>query len=548
MKRMNLLFLVVILFFHVTQEAIAQHGPMANTITLNLTPDQWRSDLRYFASEVPKRHKNAFHTITREQFETAVKTLDSNIPKLKNEEVFVEFIRLIAMIGDGHTSINEQNFMAMGLYPVRFETDQEGLYIKFGASEYSEIIGGRVVKIGKMEVKDAWQRLLELSWGDNGNEQSKNGAAALLLTYPTVLHGLKISETNEKVSITVEKDGQEKTLEVKAVTDLANFFRSARIVNAFDESSNPIPLYLNNQNSNFWSEYLKDKKTLYVHINQTQNKPNETMADFAKKTFDFADTNPVDKFVLDLRDNQGGNNVLNKPLVLGLIKGKFNERGKLFVIIGRRTFSAAQLLVNDIEKYTNAIFVGEPTGSSPNLYGDPIVMTLPNSKMAFRVSTLWHQIDPNDRRVFTSPEIFATVSASDHRNNLDPMLQAVMEYVPGTVFRDIAATAANQELTEFIRKYREFKSNPKNKFVNTETDTNALGYRLIQAKRIKDAVEVFKLNAEFYPNSANVFDSLGEAYLLDGNRNEAIKNYEKALKIDPNYRSAAEALSRIKSM
>jgi len=530
------------------QHVFSQHGPDTNTINLNLTSEQWRSDLRYFADELPKRHKSAFHTMTREQFETAVKALDIAIPKLKNEEVFTAFLKLIAMVGDGHTSINEQNLTAMGVYPIRYETDQDGLYIKFGSAEYAEIIGGRVVKIGNTPIKDAWQRVRELSWGDNGNEQSRNGMAAFLLTSPTVLRGLKLTETSE-ISITVEINGHEKTMEIKAVTDLANFFRGTKIYNAYDKSSNPIPLYLKNQNSNFWSEYIKETRILYVHINQTQNKPNETMAEFAKKTFDFAEINAVDKFVLDLRDNTGGNNFLNKPLLLGLIKGKFNERGKLFVILGRRTFSAAQLLVNEVEKYTNAIFVGEPTGSSPNLYGDPVIVTLPNSKIPFRVSTLWHQIDPNDKRIFTAPEIFAPLTSADFSNNVDPVLRAIINFIPGSTFKDLVAEAVGgAEISGFIKKYREFKTAPKNQFINTETDTNTLGYRLIEAKRIKDALQVFKLNVEAYPNSANAYDSLAEACLLDGNRIEAINNYEKALKINPNFASSAEALRRLKAM
>ena len=74
-------------------------------INFNLTAEQWREDLRYFADELPKRHRNAFHSVSRAQFETAVKTLDANIPKLNNEEIFVGFIRIMAMLGDGHSSI-----------------------------------------------------------------------------------------------------------------------------------------------------------------------------------------------------------------------------------------------------------------------------------------------------------------------------------------------------------------------------------------------------------------------------------------------------------
>lgn len=540
---------IISLFFTLILSLVsfAQHGGNLPTINLSQTAEQWRTDLHYFAEELPKRHKNAFHFMTREHFENAVKQFDSDIPNLSKEQIYVRFIKLISMVGDGHTSIEERGLLSLGLYPVRYEILQDGLFIQSASSEYAEIVGGRVVKIADLPVEEVLQKVKEISWGDSLNEQSLKVEMSFLISCPKILKGLKITDSDEKVSVTIEKGGQQKTVEVKAVTDMMNFFRNAKRVFAYEKSSNPVPLYLKDPDNNYWFEYVKESKILYVQFNAVTNKSDESIAAFFKKVFDFAEQNPVEKFVLDVRGNTGGNNLLNKPVVIGLIKAKFNERGKLFVVLGRRTFSAAQNLVNEIEKYTNAIFVGEPTGSSPNLYGDPRIMTLPNSKIAFRVSSLWHQIDPDDRRIFTSPEIFTPLGSKDFQNNIDPAFQAIVNYVPGSTFKDLTAEASkNADISGFIKKYREFKQNPQNQFINTETDTNALGYRLVQAKRVKDAVEVFKLNVEAYPNSANVYDSLAESYLLDGNRTEAIKNYEKALQINPDFQSSQEALRRLK--
>ena len=547
MKNIILLFFLLILSVAMVNNSAAQHNFNPRQINFNLTPEQWQSDLRYFAEELPKRHKNAFHFMTREAFDSAVKSFHSDIPNLTNDRIFVRFMKLIAMVGDGHTSIEEQSLLGLGIYPVRYEILQDGLFVQSAAAEYGEIVGGKVIKIGNLEIEKALEKVKEISWGDNRNEQSLKVEMSFLLSCPKVLKGLNLADSDEMVPVTVEKDGQQKTLEIKYVKDIMSYMRDGKRINAFDKSNNPKPLYLKDSNNNYWFEYVKESKILYVQFNATQNKPDESISVFFKKVFEFADQQPVDKFVLDVRANTGGNNQLNKPIVVGLIRGKFNERGKLFVIIGRRTFSAAQNLVNEIEKYTNAIFVGEPTGSSPNLYGDPLIMTLPNSKMPFRVSTLWHQIDPNDRRLWTSPEIFTPLTSGDFQTNIDPAFQAIQTYVPGSTFKDLTAEALKiADISVFIKKYRDFKLKPTNKFINTETDTNALGYRLLQAKKVKEAIEVFKLNTEDYPHSANVFDSLAEALLADGNREEAIKNYEKALVINPNFTSAQDALRRLK--
>ena len=543
MKKHSLAFFLIAASF-LPQAAFAQHTFNPRPINFSLTAEQWRQDLRYFAKELPLRHRNAFHLMTREQFEKAVSSFDAEMPKLTNEEIFVRFLKLIAMVGDGHTSIEEPSLLGLGIYPVRFEVMQGKLFVTSADASYSEIAGGIVTKIGDTDVADAFKRVGEIAWGDGLNEQSRKGETAFLLSSPKVLKGLKLAPSGDSVSLMVEKDGQVRRVEVKAVKDLMNFMRTSKRVNAFDGAANPPPLYLKDTNNHYWMEPIRDRRVLYVQFNSVVNKPDESIAAFFKRVFEIAESGTVDKLVLDVRANTGGNNQLNRPIVVGLVRSRLNERGKLFVITGRRTFSAAQNLVNEIEKFTEAIFVGEPTGSSPNLYGDPVIMTLPNSRMPFRVSTLWHQIDPNDRRPFTAPEIFAEVTPEDYRKNIDPALNAVLNYAPGKTFKDIAAIAIS-DMPLFVSRYRAFKSDTANKFVNTERETNALGYRLIEAKKIGDAIEVLKLNVESYPASANAFDSLGEAYLLSGNRDEAIRSYRRAVEIDPNFRSSLDALAKM---
>ena len=76
---------------------------------------------------------------------------------------------------------------------------------------------------------------------------------------------------------------------------------------------------------------------------------------------------------------------------------------------------------------------------------------------------------------------------------------------------------------------------------------NTLGYRFLQDGNIKDAIELFKLNTIAFPESGNVYDSLGEAYLKDGQKDLAIKNYEKSLELDPNNGNAKQVLKKLKA-
>ena len=71
-----------------------------------LSKGQWREDLRYFARELPKRHKNLYHATSREQFERAVADLDAAIPSLQDHQIVVRLHQITATVGDGHTGVH----------------------------------------------------------------------------------------------------------------------------------------------------------------------------------------------------------------------------------------------------------------------------------------------------------------------------------------------------------------------------------------------------------------------------------------------------------
>jgi hypothetical protein len=92
----------------------------------------------------------------------------------------------------------------------------------------------------------------------------------------------------------------------------------------------------------FWFQYLPDSQTIYVQFNVVRDKPDESIEAFFKRVFAFAGSHPVNRFVLDERPNDGGNNELLLPVIQGFIHSdKVNQPGKLFTIISRHTFSAA---------------------------------------------------------------------------------------------------------------------------------------------------------------------------------------------------------------
>jgi CubicO group peptidase (beta-lactamase class C family) len=74
---------------------------------------------------------------------------------------------------------------------------------------------------------------------------------------------------------------------------------------------------------------------------------------------------------------------------------------------------------------------------------------------------------------------------------------------------------------------------------------NSAGYRLLQQKKVADAIEIFQLNVRLHPDSWNVYDSLGEAYMDKGDKQLAIQNYQKSLELNPKNSGAVEALKKL---
>lgn len=97
-----------------------------------------------------------------------------------------------------------------------------------------------------------------------------------------------------------------------------------------------------------------------------------------------------------------------------------------------------------------------------------------------------------------------------------------------------------------IQTYSELKLNHSKSYDFSENLLNRLGYDLIELSKLKEAVQIFKLNAISYPNSSNVYDSLGEVYLLNNQNTEALKNYKKALSLDLGNETIIKIIEKLK--
>lgn len=101
-------------------------------------------------------------------------------------------------------------------------------------------------------------------------------------------------------------------------------------------------------------------------------------------------------------------------------------------------------------------------------------------------------------------------------------------------------------IDEGIELYKSLKKNDPNTYnFSNENELNQLGYKLIEKNQIEDAIKIFKLNISEFPNSANPYDSMGEAYYLNGNNVLALVNYKKSLELNPDNSNAIGMIEKI---
>jgi hypothetical protein len=412
----------------------------------------WREDLWYLADELPNRHQNLFHTMTPQQFECAVAMLRARIPSLARHQIVAELARMIAMIGDGHTYLDlfDGPNVDFRRYPLRLYLYHDGLFVQAAAADKLETLGSQVLAIGDTPVAVAYTVVRELVARDN--EMWVKHIAPRLLMIPEVLHSLDLVADMERAQLSIKRpNGERVIVDLHPISNAAD--TSWR--DAAGASQAPTPLWLKDPENKFWFTYLEKHRTLYVQYNSVRDKPEETVAAFFDRVFAFADAHPIDRFVLDIRRNGGGNGYLNQPIIHGLIKReRINQPGKLFTIIGRGTFSAAMMLADDLERHTRTLFVGEPTGASPNMYGDPEKIVLPNSGLEVWASALhWVYSEPRDIRPWIAPDIGAELASEDYRVQRDPALEAILRYVPSPENAELVAfpTRLWRELEELER-------------------------------------------------------------------------------------------------
>lgn len=527
-----------------------------------ITSSQWQNDLRFLQNTIHKDYPFLFVKTTKQIFDAEVESLYKDIPNLENHEVIVGMSRIIALFKYGHMGVGvHQKPFKFNYLPFNLYEFTDGVYLQGVQKGNEKALGAKVLEINKVPIADALKRIYAVVSAENTQYFKANGINNL--TIPEVLHAQGITDKLENsVELTLEKGG--KTFK-KVFTSLPE---NKQVPNKYGyvvqhdnwleaRDQKATPLYLKHLDKFYFFEYLPEKKALYVRHSYIEDDPEEDIQSFYSRLFDFIENNEVEKLILDVRLNGGGNNYKNRPIITGIIKNKkINNVGNLFVIIGRRTFSACQNLVNELENYTNAIFVGEPTAENVNFYGDNRPVILPNSEIPVYLSYAWWQDKPAwENAEWLAPSLPVDISFEEYSTNQDPVLDAALAFSdinfkpnPMRYITDMVLTGKMEKLA---REVPEMIKNPKYDFFDFETELSKAGLHLANSGRmegVQAGIGVLSFVSQLFPNSANSCKNLAVGYLKAGDEEKAIELLNKAVSLDSDGEIGNKAKEMIKEI
>ena len=389
-------------------------------------------DVRELADDLETYHADLYATVDKEEFREEIDEAADKAGELEPNALVVELMRLAALPGEGsgHGGIfpgDSGHQRTLHLFPLRLYEFPDGTYVVDERGQHG-LEGARLTAIDGMPYDEVAERVRPVVPYDN--DGSLRGLLPHYALTAEVLDGLGIVDGVGPTELSFEKpDGSSVDVTLKPIP--AREYTSAFADEHHGHYPAALPwrakpAYLALSRDPMWMRVVGGR-AIVVGYNTILVPPFDVavMADRIKAR---VRRGGIDRVVIDLRLNGGGNNTTYFSLVQALSQLPQNERKRIYVLIGRATFSAAANLAADLDRLTNAIFVGEPTGGFVRGYGDTVPFTLPATGLMLHVPARYWDFSkgPGDKRLAVEPDIPVEMTADDFFAGRDPVLRAAL--------------------------------------------------------------------------------------------------------------------------
>jgi hypothetical protein len=515
-----------------------------------LTAEQWRADLKFMAAEMEGRHGNLYHKVSRDKFAAAVADLDARIPTLERNQIIVGMMRIAAMVGDGHSRIDPRKDARFGFpsLPLKLYLFEDGLYVRAARPDHAGLVGARIEAIGGMPVDEAIRRVRAVSSVDN--EIGYRLFAPLYLNMPDILHALGLSPRRDSAVLKLRKGRRSWTATVGAGeiepswppdTDISLVTPDGWS----DARGNPQPLWLQAPLDYHRLIALPERQALYAQINMITDIQGQSLAAFAERIRKQAEAANPRAVIIDLRLAYGGNHDLRHRFIRELVKTE-DEDTQLFVLTWRGSFSATEAILVDLDRLTNAIFVGEPASSRPNSWGDAYRTAMPNSGISVRSSLYWNQLKGQSDEPWTAIDVAVPYTFAGYAAGRDPVLEAALSYRPAASLSDRLLTAAAAGGAGEVRKAATaYRSDPANRYQHLDRLLPQAAEALYGRKRPDEAFMVADIAAQDFATSVTAWNVLAHIAERTDRPAVALQAGRRVLELDANNRSARSLVERL---
>lgn len=372
-------------------------------------------DIEYLRTELTNKHKNPFHKITKEEFNNKIDYLISQVDKLTNTQVFTEMNKIVASIGDAHTGMNYWDGYR---YPLEFYCINDDVYVINADKSLSDVVFSKVKSINGTDIHIIADELKELIPHENDSWVTAQLPNYMLT--PVFMYGLGLIP-DEKMT-TFEFENSNGNI-IKKDVDILSYEEYPNYVVENDERN--VYSFEKDNEDYYWYEYLNNEKTLYFKYNVCANMQEPNFNTFNTKMFEAIKGLEIEKFVIDLRHNSGGDSSVINPFLNSISKFSSDKPEiDIFIITGRDTFSSGIMAVLDIKERVSVTLIGESTGGSPNSYGEVATFQLLNTKIPIQYSIKYFELT-NDGANTITPDIIIKPTINDYIENKD----VIMDYI-----------------------------------------------------------------------------------------------------------------------
>jgi hypothetical protein len=391
----------------------------------------WPNDLEYFKTELPKRHKNLFFKMPKNEFEARVDALIKESMALPPATIGVRLQQLMVDLGDSHSGVSFHTFFNnKEILPICPHWFDDGWSVLIIDKDQEYAIGDKILKINGHEIQEIVDSLSTILVQDN-NATNK-------AYMPDYMFRVGLMEyfgfVDPQQPITY-------TLENKNGTYPVIFDPPFNKERGFAILTENRGIGYQNEGAFFWDKYIEEDSVYFVQYNRCNSKEMErkygnkekakdlpSFKKFEKKILKTIKDKPIKKFVFDMRHNGGGSSIQGTQLVNELKKiDKINQEGKLFVIVGRKTFSSAIINAMDFKQKTKAIIIGEETAGSPNHFGEVRSFKLPTSGLRVRYSTKYFKHVKGAGKSII-PDIVVPITSEDYLLGRDPFYETIKSF------------------------------------------------------------------------------------------------------------------------